>query len=244
MGIKQSKIPLRMVAVVFATALSLSGCGQAKSNEEVSIETVSANQLEVQESVSDNSIPDDFADLTQEQIDNVLPIEEITQEKLYDMSQDEFRAFVYAYCPNFRSVYNVTGEMTDDLWESLRYVMSYQLFGTVTYTPAVNEVTDEDIAKAQIKTMMEQLESIGISYDSFDGIETDDLQMFAYSFKNATNEDLRKCLEEFCEEDYSDATDEELEELKEVMSAEFQLAYKIRTMLLDYPDINIEELGN
>ena len=243
MDMSFQKTPARLIAVVVATALSLSGCGKSELANTYE-ESVSDNQVvqEVQESVQDESIPSEFAELSKEILENVPPLEDVTQEQLYDMSLDEFKALIYTYCPNYREVYQINGDMTDELWESLRYVVSYQLYGTVTYSPSIDEVSDEDLAKAQITTMITDLDNLGVSYRSLDELETDDLQMLALSFKNASSDDVKKCLAEYADVDVSSISEEDVEVFREAMATEFQLAYKIRSLLIDFPEIDIDEL--
>lgn len=234
------------VLMVMFMGFSLSGCSTK--------DTSSVSEVEKTESISDNhidthadvqeEIPIEFAELSNEQIAGVPPLEEVTQEILYNMTLDEFKALIYVYCPNYKEIYGVESEMTDELWESLRYVISYQLYGTVSYTPDSNKYDEEELAEAQISQMIMQLEELGLSYSDFDEIETDDLQMLALSFKDASDEDISKCLLEHADVESSELTEENLDLFRDAMAAEFQLAYKIRCLLVDYPSIDINAIEN
>lgn len=241
MNSKSRKCSAKLVAVVFATALLLVGCG--KEDTPVTEETISENTVRSGGAISAEEIlPEEFADLTQEQLDAVPELETITQQQLYEMSNAEFRALIYKYCPNYKEIYGITSEMTEDKWNSFRMVVSYQLFGKISYTPTYEELDDDVVARGYVKSLLESLENLNVSYNYFDDLEADDCSQLASSFEDASDEELVYCLEQITEEDYSSLTMEELDELRQVFVAEFSTVASIKNVLEEYPEIDIDSI--
>lgn len=125
--------------VVLITAIAVTGCGtrNEKIKDAQIKEEASPSAVLDRGTISENSTEEyvfdpehEFDDLTEEMLDVVPEVEDLTQDELFEMSVDEFRAFISVRSPDYRTVYGVGDkEMTDEDWESLRCLISYRLFG-------------------------------------------------------------------------------------------------------------------
>lgn len=138
--------------LIMATALSVAiftGCG-IKDRVEETVDTVSEaveEDLGITSSASYEgtdgfihsdqidfeTIPEEFADIEKEVYDSVPTINSITIEQLFDLSIDQLRAFVSLYAPDYRALYQIDSDlvMEEEHWNTLRSIISYQLFGTI-----------------------------------------------------------------------------------------------------------------
>lgn len=230
-----------LAAMLVFASIAVIGCG---TKNEQALET----DIEVEQSVSENSLEveeeNEFSDLSQELIDNVPKEEDyesFTQKDLFSMSKDEFRAFIYVYCPNYRDVFNISKDkvMEDTDWESLRSLVSYQFFGSLWDVSNVKDnyelakkiadkytMTDEEKEKIMDKFVNPSDNADASNEDEDDASEItpeeeiQELEYFEKIIQYATPEEILELvyysvLEETEEElDFSNITEEEVEELR------------------------------
>lgn len=213
----------RKMAVLCAllTCSVLCACGKesdSEANMEQGVEVVGGNEIDLGE----------FADITQEELDSAIDAEDITREVFESMPLDEFRVVVAKNFPNYREIYQIKEDkvMTADDWQSVKYLMSYQLYGEFIY-PEEEEVENEET---------EETEESEEAIESFD-VEKEILDYFNNESQEENEED---------EIDPEEETKKIIEELS-LMSDDDFYAYVLYSMIengIDVTEVTItpEEL--
>lgn len=142
----------KTLRLIMATAISVAiftGCG-IKNRVEETVDTVSETveeNLGVEsnasyegtdgmihsDKVDFDSVPEEFADIKKEVYDTIPTINAITIEQLFSLSVDQLRAFVSLYAPDYKTMFQIDNDlvMEEEHWNTLRSIISYQLFGTI-----------------------------------------------------------------------------------------------------------------
>lgn len=190
--------------MMMITVIAVCGCGNVKKGiEETGTdlsgtvdENGNANVLDrdkaarIREETDAGSDPGhEFDDLTEEMLAAVPDIETMTQEDLFAMSIDEFRAFVAAYCPDYREYYGVREDMvmTDDDWQSLRSLMSYNMFGKMWYQSGT-DAGDRQLAGEDVEDSMYE-----IAYPD-DEVSSEDMEEMIAAIESMTDTEFRELI--------------------------------------------------
>lgn len=150
-----NKIFLYAIATISMVAI-LTGCNSKK--ETVSEEIVADTDIFEEEIPTDETdvvvtdfekkyglkyedLPEEFSDINIEVYDTIPSLADITKSELFGMSIEQIRAFVSVYEPNYRANYTIgeEKEMEDSDWETVRLLLSYQLFGSIRYNADEDE---------------------------------------------------------------------------------------------------------
>lgn len=212
--------------VVISAAIAVSGCGDQRSKEINTTDILNTvddsgnlnvlNKEKASKSKANSATTDtgdEFADLSEELLNSVPDIEKMSQDDLFAMSIDEFRAFIATYSPKYRAVYKIKNDtvMTDEDWESLRHLVSYNMFGSLWYRPPVS-VSDNTMTEAVYEITEEDTEMI----EELDEV----IEQITYSSTEEFIGFLAILLEdEDTADDLTDLTDEEITLLKEEILA-------------------------
>lgn len=222
--------------VVLVTAIAVTGCGtkdEETKKTQIKEETSSSAVLErntVSGNTSETYVFDpehEFDDLTEEMLNSVPEVEDLTQDELFKMSVDEFRAFISVRSPDYRNVYGVGDkEMTDEDWESLRCLISYRLFGELWPSTYVEtEAQDGEEESVSENSLFYEENEYYLDEEEVTDEEIDEIKEY---LETLSDEDFISIIEGIYQENYgeplglSDFTEEELLEFRNEISVGLQ----------------------
>lgn len=238
-NMRQNRI--RTAAAVLSAAVFLSGCGFTEKTEETevsSVTDVSGNMNVLDRDLAagikekTDSTQQDFAGLTEEQLAAVPDIESMTKEDMFAMDIDAFRAFMAVYSPDFRKYYNISDEtvMTDEQWETLRHLVSYNLFGEIwsgSISDTEQEAVSEDFTKEDMNDAYESVAD-SISGNQITKEETEEEVSKIFSLETEEFRDyMIEVMEGYPEEQqaFTDMTAEELDIFRELLTENLLLPF-------------------
>lgn len=101
------------------------------------------------DSIDFDSITEEFKDIDPSVYDTLPTITSLTREQLFDFSIDQLRAFVSLYAPDYRQLYIIDDDlvMEEKEWNTLRSIISYQLFGTLRNPNQTYDEFEEETIK-------------------------------------------------------------------------------------------------
>lgn len=138
----------RIALCSMVLCLSMCSCGSKESiNEDAAvIEGEGHVRFIGGDEIIEKASAGEFSNIDQEELDQAIDAEDITKEIFQNMPLDEFRVFVAKNFPNYREIYHIEEDkvMTDDDWQSVKYLMSYQLYGEFIYPEEEGEETTEE----------------------------------------------------------------------------------------------------
>ncbi len=116
------------ILILAALLLSASACSLLPGSEELTKAAI--------EGIEGDFDPDDFPDITEEDVINAPTIDTITQKTLAEANVKEIQAiFAKNFREEFRTTFQISPDraLTEEDWLDLRGILYFQIFNTFTY---------------------------------------------------------------------------------------------------------------
>lgn len=117
------------ILILAAFLLSASACSLLPGSEELTKAAI--------EGIEGDFDPDDFPDISEEDVINAPTIDTITQKTLAEANVKEIQAiFAKNFREEFRTTFQISPDrvLTEEDWLDLRGILYFQIFNTFTYT--------------------------------------------------------------------------------------------------------------